>query len=446
MSDSAQKRVLVLGSLQNKGDVHTRKVIAAYSPEVNHKTNISNIKKCKGNELEACAVLLGFTVRGTNEEKLYKNQDLLADRITLKIESLFESKCTDCEATYQNTLDDEPPLVCSLCMQGSHDCDIIKEKAESLGKIHPLGLAWLCNECFIRNDLSLLPEPTKKSKKPAPEKKKSSEEETEENLEENEEEVEDGVDVEEDSPRRDRRLEKPTNPNLPRKKTDPTQICPLYKKRECPHGLAGTKVVNGKKCDKAHPRRCFKYTRFGANGCDKGASCDYWHPKLCPQNLKNLKCPKEMCSFFHMQKMKTHAKEPRDDKPQAHGNGNMRRKGNIPAPRFSVASAMGGTTPYPPTDLGGRPPITRNKTQNQESFLLQKMENMKQGFAEQLSDLIKNEIPTLLKDLIRRELLTNLSAQTQLNPAQQMTQPPIQLCHPHPLQPLYSQLFPRSSC
>lgn len=463
MSDPAKKRLAVIGGLLNKAQPPAKKVLAAYDSELVHEKNVVNMKKFKAEEIEACAVQLGFNVKCPQGVKLYKNQAVLTDRIILRIVSLFEAKCSDCDTTYQNTLEDSPPFSCALCTQGSHNCDTIKLKFEEIGATRPLGLVWLCSGCLVKNDLSLLPPP-----KPAKSKKKlkgkgtddqnsakveaeSSKPSTLSPVEEKGENTEkesgsgDEEEESEESPRRDRRL----NPTAPKKpapiKPDPSDICPLYKKRACPHGRSGTKDINGKKCDKSHPRRCFNYTRFGSkdkNGCNKGTDCDFWHPRLCPQNLKNQKCSKADCTFFHMQRMKT--RQPAEGKKPTQAPAVAATRPVLP--RFSIGSDAG--TPYPPTvDMKrnyGKMDKRANQTDSSESILLQKMENMKQGFEDQLSDFIKKDMPAMLKDLIRVELQSHLTGQSQLHVPQPQLLQTQATTHPLLAHPWYNPSFPRS--
>ena len=167
MSDTVQKRATVLGGLLNQADVNAKRVISTYDQNSSYAANKKALKKCNSTQLEACASFLGFTVRSQNQDKLYRNQEILADRVILKIESLFETECCDCSQTYHNTLDDTPLLSCVLCMQGSHNCDSIKDKVEAMGDVKPAGTAWLCFECLAKNNLALEPPQPKKVKNDA---------------------------------------------------------------------------------------------------------------------------------------------------------------------------------------------------------------------------------------------------------------------------------------
>ena len=135
------------------------------------------------------------------------------------------------------------------------------------------------------------------------------------------------------------------------------KICELYKKRACPHGRTGTTLVNGNKCDKSHPKRCFKYCDYGSRdrkGCKKGKSCDFWHPRLCSNSMKDKRCTKANCTFFHLRGTIRNNEERRDGADQRQNRAPVKpeRSADI-NPRGlrynSIASTTAGT--YTPTRL-----------------------------------------------------------------------------------------------
>ena len=424
MSDTHQKQVAVLGSLLEVADVNAKRVISSYDPTVTYASNKTSLKKCNATQLEACATLLGFTVRNDAQEKLYRNQDILADRIVLKIESLFESQCSDCSQSYQNTLEDTPLLSCVLCMQGSHNCESIKDKIGDIDQVKPVGTAWLCFGCLAKNNLDLqAPQNIRIKPRIHPTATSSSRGTADAILPAiAEDDNVDEEDVEErESPRRGRE-------STSSERTAPSEICEQYKRRNCPHGRLGKTLVDGRQCEKAHPPRCFKYTRYGQRnprGCNKGTNCQYWHPRLCNESVRTKKCSRENCSFFHLKgTVRSSANQDiadplsvparRDSQPPPPAN-----IGHIP--RFSIASAA-DVTPYPPT-VQGRSKQGQQRRTDDSSFLLQKIENMKQGFHDQITDLVRNDIPRMLRDLLRETLQTQ-------------DPPPIRPPNPQPPQPI----------
>ena len=249
---ATENQKTAIGSLLNDADQMSKKVISAYSPTVKYKTNMQNVKKFDAAHIEAAATFLGFKVRADNK-KLYKNLQVLSDRVILKIESLFESTCPDCGETYCNSRTDTPPLTCYLCMQGSHDCSNVKDKIDPASR-PPAGSVWLCFGCLKKNDLALSPNVTHLTIDVAttaePDHSAVTEEEDKDDKEEEEEEEDTDERV---SPRRDR--DKSTNKDGP--------ICEAYKKRKCPHGLTGKRHIEGKPCPNRHPPRCFRWCKHG---------------------------------------------------------------------------------------------------------------------------------------------------------------------------------------
>ncbi len=104
-SEEIDSKMLVLGGLLNNADPSSKKVITSYNFKVSYKTNLEKMKAHGAPTLEACAKYLGFTVRDQEDKKLYQNQTMLCDRMILKIESLFDIHCDECNTKYKNQLD-----------------------------------------------------------------------------------------------------------------------------------------------------------------------------------------------------------------------------------------------------------------------------------------------------------------------------------------------------
>ena len=81
------------------------------------------------------------------------------------------------------------------------------------------------------------------------------------------------------------------------------RVCPKYHNGKCPHGLRGNKEIKGKKCELQHPKRCFKFCKFGDKhkyGCKGGQSCDYYHPAICRSSVQSRSCNKKNCTLVHL--------------------------------------------------------------------------------------------------------------------------------------------------
>lgn len=395
----------VIGALLNDADALTKKVISAYSPIVTYNVNMQNLGRFNSDHVEAAAVFLGFKVRA-DTKKLYKNLKILRDRVILKIESLFESNCLECGETYSNKLSDTPLMVCHLCLQGSHNCEKVRDKLKVSPR--PSGTVWLCSGCYEKNDLTLMP----KYNESAAQQENAIEEEHEDNLEEEGDRV---------SPRRDRY-------NL---HDSQGMICEAYKRRECKHGLTGKRLINGKPCPDRHPPRCFRWCKHGENkrfGCDKGSECPYFHPKLCKDSVLKRFCPNRDCTFHHLKhtrrpKDQPHA-PPRRETPKQPPKqpfdpkfSSLPRGSAIP-PRFrwdSVSTLNGGNyaprvdkKTKPDTRPRERKLSTKSVANDQtNAFLVQFLENMKEGIVLQLSEKMaefQDAIPLMIRDQLQTEM------------------------------------------
>ena len=404
------KQKEVIGGLINGTDVLGKRVLASYDPSRSYGTNLHHVKNCKSKELETCGKLLGLKVKSEDgkETKLYRNRDILADRIIMKIESLFEAKCSECDEMYQNTLQSEPVFQCRLCMLGSHDCQKIREKADQMSAERPKVVVWMCHECLGKNDLdNMQPAPKKKEKKKKKEKtdgeasnsetktnilepaesgdEKSDEEGDEEDTAEEIAPVEDGVRV---TAKRGKDVLLKDDEG-PEKKPP---ICKNYMKRNCPHGHSGTRLVKGKTCEKQHPKRCYKYCDFGANhprGCNKGKSCEFWHPRICTASRNNEVCKKDKCTFQHLAHTRESRKEvyKREDIPES------RAELQVPRERRGSTAALAPKG----VKIVEKGEDTRDES---SSFLLKLVEEMRAGIQEQLQEMraeIRRSKETTLK-------------------------------------------------
>ena len=421
-SEATVKEKAVIGALADRAgpDHKARKVILSYTPGLNYKTLRKNIKKFDSEHQEATALFLGIKVRGEENKKLYKNLDVLSDRIILKVEALFEIKCEDCDETYCNTLDSNPLHTCRTCLQGSHDCEKVTQRAAAYEEI-PLalrlnGMSWMCYECHRKNDLSLPPSTQPVSSSQA------------EEVETEEVEVVDGEKGEEEERESPSRRKSEKDPPKP----EDTEICTDFRTSRCRHGISGKKLVDGNPCPKLHPRPCRRFLNngLGPGGCKKGKKCKFFHPNICRGSLHTRVCPNlGDCPYMHL---KPTFKQAPEDKPSAN-NRPVTFSPDAPLPahlqrtiRFDSVASL----PYVPT-------IDQKRRHNQQSdatstsdFLYKLMESMKEGIISQVSEQLaefKTSIPNLVRDHSAKE-----SART-LPSGMNMTQG-VPLIRPYPSQ------------
>jgi hypothetical protein len=71
-------------------------------------------------------------------------------------------------------------------------------------------------------------------------------------------------------------------------------------------------------CNYSHPKICQKFATFGSKnqrGCKKGRDCQYYHPFLCWNTIKNVACKRDSCRFHHLElnlQLRGNAEERRD--------------------------------------------------------------------------------------------------------------------------------------
>jgi hypothetical protein len=456
--DEAKK--VVLGSLLNNADAASKKVLTSYSFTASYKVNLDKMKANNATLLEACATYLGFKVR-ENEKKLYRNQQILCDRLILKIESLFDIECSDCKETYRIELTDTPLFRCRLCMQGSHNCAEMVKKADAMKELQekgliPPGTSWLCHECLKKNNLALLLPPK------SPKETQANSSSGLHPIEEDEnEDAEDDDEEERDSPRRGRQKKNSVMDNRKSSKT-----CRSYLQRKCPHGLTGKRLIGGKPCPDLHPRQCRFYAKFGNDkrrGCKKGKDCKFFHPKLCRDSENTRCCFNADCTFHHLKgtARKAMNREAVHGLPlqqeETRNFTNSLDNTNWPPLRKVVSaqelqkksSMQSLFTPYPPTVDNSRMPRYRKESTSEKdkAFLEKLMENLKDGIISQMDAKIsqlQNQIPAMVQEAQwsqqphRSRQNSYQSMGPQLIPQTQMPRThPLQMQMPMNLMPTY---------
>lgn len=75
------------------------------------------------------------------------------------------------------------------------------------------------------------------------------------------------------------------------------KICRYYRKGGCKYG------IKGEGCSYSHPKSCPKLFRHGLDkklGFTMGSKCTYFHPTICRNSIRSLKCFNENCRFPHI--------------------------------------------------------------------------------------------------------------------------------------------------
>ena len=496
---SGSKKI-VLGELLNIcTNDQERKCLSSYNSDRSYEANMEALKANSADVLVAGAKLLRMTPLSDDGKKLYQNKGVLSDRIILRIEALFDMECGDCKETYRNPLDVEPRIRCRLCLQGCHNCEETERKVKALEELQgsgllPSGGVWLCNACFTKNDhenLGHLKTKRKENVTAGVTESKSTdlsiiEEEGEQSAPEESDNTKRTSKI---SPRRGRSESADNNQQNSGLKHDHMKnICPLYLKKECPHGLRGNKEIDGHKCSLNHPPQCRKYCGFGEHprlGCQKRRECKYYHPKLCRNSELSHKCMNINCTYVHLKR----TIRPRRDQLQPTQASNLpwqSTAGQQAAPRQRNPSTSsrqddllpfypGGRqqnapkaplnrdmrrdsawsvapTPYPPT-IGHNKPAqrirkdstrSRQESSSEQSNFLEHLEDMKKGLYQKMDERFDAMISQIQDRLSRLDPPQVIAEAPQMMPPfhpQQLQQvpmqPPIHMMKSAPFQSSY---------
>lgn len=435
----------VIGELLELSDkTEPKKVLGAYNYKAVYQTNLQKMKLFSVPILEECAIFLKLKVRNEDATKIYKNKQTLADRIIMKIESHFTEECDECGKEYRNKLNgDEPLLRCYLCMQGSHDCEQITGRflSSSQETSQLTGTVWLCRGCRVKNDLFGSHKPIKKTAAVSFDNITNEIKDSSGNnvIIDNGETVTDNEEERRPSPRRIR-----TENNVEDAQPRPT-ICPLYKKRQCPHGGSGQKEVDGKTCEFPHPRRCTKYCRFGKRkgGCTKDKACKYYHPVLCKFSVRTGKCMNSDCTYTHLKgtKRSENDENGQDQQPPAprRSTENNFRQGVRPVRHRKDSAVSTGSR----GSEGFRTPSHRlrrtSERQNitvateRDNFLEKLLENIKEGFSQQKAEInqIKEGVDRQISVLWKQMNSISVTSLPQVPPFPQFQFPHQPMPAPH---------------
>ncbi|KAL5253898.1 hypothetical protein ACHWQZ_G013604 [Mnemiopsis leidyi] len=213
--------------LEMAATTNVKKAIGTYSYAKGYSTNLDKMKQLSSTILEECALFLQLKTRNEFNSKTYKNK------------------------------------------QGCHDCEEVtarfeRSSQEAGGAL--TGSVWLCRGCRLKNDIFASPKNqnvtvtfdkiVSKTGTDDNEDKDDEEDKNEEAPEQEKEEEDKSAESDKPSPRRYRLEVHKRNP-LGTK----IEVCPLYKKRQCPHGASGQDRIDGKVCQLSHPRKCLKFCR-----------------------------------------------------------------------------------------------------------------------------------------------------------------------------------------
>ena len=271
-----------LGQLLAKtSETDIKNVIGYYDQSASAKENIQRIVNnfSRDSLKDTCTFLKSigqdYPAQAMNISPASRNKDQYASDIVKFIQYLKPVQCLACSTNYVATTEDfdEANPKCNLCKRPSHSV-CYKDKS-----INPeIGIIFICSECLsAKVALELNVQPT--DPQPQPPKQPDT------------------------AAAKDAEIQDQHNEPSEPKTVDPNQEekdCPLYLKRQCPHGLTGKRHIEGKPCNFKHRKRCMYHMEHGPSGCRFGTKCRYLHPPYCPNSIKLKMCLNRNCKELHM--------------------------------------------------------------------------------------------------------------------------------------------------
>ena len=114
-------------------------------------------------------------------------------------------------------------------------------------------------------------------------------------------------------------------------------VCRFFKMGTCKYGQKGIE------CQYAHPKKCFRYARYGADerkGCNS-KDCQFYHPPLCRALEAGRSCSTKNCRFFHRKSALASAK--RATKARVRGEGQQPSRPSGPSRSYADVATTRST-------------------------------------------------------------------------------------------------------
>ena len=270
---------IALGNIMRLGR-SAEKIICLYNPIANHAENSKWLNSSLLlPDLQACAEVISIKTKD-DKNKPYKKADLI-QQILSKIKSALPKKCLECSVDYTIDIQEEPLFTCHICKDGSHNCDNFQTFKNSPPNPLLRGIVWICGKCNDDPLTVLQAEHIQqtaevKTEEQVPQTTSPSTAATAENNATNRGEMHD-----------------------PQRSPD---TCILFMKGKCQHGISGNRLVDNRKCQYSHPKKCRKYLQYGSGGrlgCKWGRECNKLHPFICRNSRQGRKCNNRECTYVH---------------------------------------------------------------------------------------------------------------------------------------------------
>ena len=274
-----------LGQLAAIDDV-TAKIIPCFSTDLDLTTKKINAFPVA--TIHMCAESMKINIKTMDDRNLNKAE--IIRLIISKIKSYLPSQCCICNESFRLKVTDVALFSCAGCNRASHDCEAYQDFRNSLPNGLLKGFVWLCEDCGEAEYKDSKPTAKRSTKQPHSQSVVGS--------------GKSEVPVNKESETQAQSKVSDDTANLPNGNDSlALEICPEYKKSNCPHGIRGNKLIDGNKCKFSHPKPCQKYCGYGSRGefgCKAGSKCPNFHPRLCRYSLSKKLCTNENCKFVHL--------------------------------------------------------------------------------------------------------------------------------------------------
>ena len=259
--------------LRKAGDDSIKNVLGTFDQEKTVPQNITQLKVNNGDDLKNTIAFLkanspAYPVAQQVLSTKNRNKEAYSQDIAIFLDLVKPSQCMSCHENYIPAAElcslNEPK--CYLCKCPSHG-ECYKDAV-----IQPeVGIIFVCTECLsvkVAKDLAVKLNTIEVKCDEAKDPIKTT--------------VPQKPDTEEAVSNHDK------------------EDCPLYLKRQCPHGLTGKREIEGNPCPYKHRRRCWYWLEYGPTGCRFGKKCSFLHPEYCKNSLNLKACLNRSCQYLHM--------------------------------------------------------------------------------------------------------------------------------------------------
>ena len=377
---------VAIGNILTKtSETTVKNVIGSYSYENSASENIEQLKTHNRTDLsDTHKFLRNLSTEYPASAQFINHQSRTipkyAEDIVKFIDNLKPTLCPVCNDNYVPTIDDygEGKVNCFLCERPSHhhcynDMNINPE----------IGVIYICSECLSVNAAKKLSDKIshedKKNESPPKEPEEEESAKTDEEREIKIVKTTEGANTQQ--------------PSREFQRSD--EDCPLYAKRQCPHGLTGKREIEGRPCPYRHRRLCDYFKEKGPEGCKFGRRCRYFHPPVCQNSLNLQTCLNRDCYSYHL---------PGTSRKPYFPVSSSNHQQKPPQARVTTNTIKPWFAPNE-THHSNKPEMFEEKKQPSSSelsrdFLVKQMESMKADLFNYTSKLIQNSIKENLPRLV----------------------------------------------